>query len=301
MQPKTIAEQLFFTTVRIDTVAANGAQGSGTGFFFNHKIGGNEYLFVATNKHVVMGMREGRFSFLKQKDGQPTLGDGFNLHMGQQDWPKMWFGHPDANIDIAVCPLAPLLEFVKKQHGTDLFLRAVNTSMIPTPQQVTELDAVESVTFIGYPNGVWDSKNLLPVARRGTTASPIEVDFEGTPRFLIDASVFGGSSGSPVFILNHGSWATKEGGLVAGTRFYFVGVIAAVFFRTHLNQIIPVPIPTQVQPMAQQQEMIDLGIVFKARTVVETIEACLKAHNVDTSAPAPIPAPQAAPDPAPQA
>ncbi len=41
--------------------------------------------------------------------------------------------------------------------------------------------------------------------------------------------------------------------------------------------------------MAQQQEMIDLGIVFKARTVVETIEAFLKAHNVDTSNPAIIP------------
>jgi hypothetical protein len=93
-----------------------------------------------------------------------------------------------------------------------------------------------------------------------------------------------------VFILNQGSWGTKGGGLVAGNRLMFVGVIAAVFFRTHLNQIIPVPIPTQVQPMAQQQEMIDLGIVFKARTVVETIEAFLKARNIDLSAPAPQPA-----------
>lgn len=288
MQPKTIAEQLFFNTVRIDTVTANGAQGAGTGFFFGHKFGGDKQaLFVVTNKHVVMGMREGRFSFLKQKDGQPTLGDGFTLNVGPQDWPNMWFGHPDPNVDIAICPLVPLLEFVKQQHGTDLFFRAVETSMIPTEEQTRELDAVEPVTFIGYPNGVWDSKNLLPVARRGTTASPIEVDFEGTPRFLIDASVFGGSSGSPVFILNQGSFATKDGGFVVGSRFHFVGVIAAVFFRTHLNQIVPVPIPTQVQPMAQQQEMIDLGIVFKARTVVETIEAFIKARNIDTSAPAP--------------
>jgi hypothetical protein len=37
MQVKTIAEQLFFTTVRIDIVATNGGQGSGTGFFFSHK------------------------------------------------------------------------------------------------------------------------------------------------------------------------------------------------------------------------------------------------------------------------
>lgn len=192
----------------------------------------------------------------------------------------MWFGHPDPHVDIAICPMVPLLEFVKQQHGIDLFLRAVDTSMIPTEEQTRELDAIEPVTFIGYPNGVWDSKNLLPIARRGTTASPIEVDFEGTPRFLVDASVFGGSSGSPVFILNQGSFATKDGGFVVGSRFHFVGVIAAVFFRTQLNQIVPVPIPTQVQPMAQQQEMIDLGIVFKARTVVEAIEAFLKAHNV---------------------
>lgn len=224
-----------------------------------------------------MGMREGRFSFLKRKDGQPALGHGFNLHMGQQEWPKMCFGHPGANIDIAVCPLVPLLEFVKQQYGTDLFFRPVETRMIPTPQQGKELDAVESVTFIGYPNGVWDSRNLLPVARRGSTASPIEVDHEGTPRFLMDASVFGGSSGSPVFILNQGTYAMKEGGIAVGLRFHFVGVIAIVYFRKQTNQIVPVPIPTQVQLMAQQQEMIDLGIVFKACTVVETIGACPRA------------------------
>lgn len=285
MQVKTIAEQLFFTTVRIDTVAMDGTQGSGTGFFFNHKVEGNGYHFVVTNKHVVSNMREGRFSFLKQKDGLPTLGDGFNLHVGPQEWTKLWFGHPDTNIDIAICPLVPLVDFVEKQYGTNLFFRSVETAMIPTPQQIEELDAIESVTFIGYPNGIWDGKNLLPVARRGTTASPIEVDFEHTPRFLIDASVFGGSSGSPVFLLNHGTWATKQGNVAIGTRFYFVGVIAAVFFRTHLNEIIAVSIPTQVQPMARQQEMIDLGVVFKARTVVETIEAFLNAHNMGTLAP----------------
>jgi hypothetical protein len=32
MQVKTIAEQLFFTTVRIDTITVDGGHGSGTGF-----------------------------------------------------------------------------------------------------------------------------------------------------------------------------------------------------------------------------------------------------------------------------
>ena len=289
MQVQTIAEQLFFTTVRVDTVATNGGAGSGTAFLFLHKVGDQSYPFVVTNKHVVMGMREGALSFLQRKDMLPSLGHGFRLAI--QDWPQAWFGHPSADVDIAICPFAPLEAHIKEQNGLDLFYRYVSTEMIPTDEQAKDLDAVESVTFIGYPNGIWDSKNLLPVARRGTTASPIEVDFENTPRFLIDASVFGGSSGSPVFILNQGSYSHKNGGLVAGSRLFFVGVIAAVFYRTQLNEIIAVPIPTQVQPMSQHQEMIDLGIVFKARTVVETIEAFLTARGIPIVAP---PAPGAA-------
>lgn len=278
MEIDSIAEQLFFTTVRVDTIAKNGGAGSGTAFFFSYKRGETSYPFVVTNKHVVMDMHEGALSFLQRQDQAPQLGQGFRLRI--DDWHDAWFGHPSPDIDIAICPFAPIEAHIKQQHGIDIFYRHVSDEMIPTVEQAAKLDALESVTFIGYPNGVWDSKNLLPIARRGMTASPISVDFENTPRFLIDASVFGGSSGSPVFLMNQGMYTDKTGGTVIGSRLLFVGVIAAVFFRTQFNQIISVPIPTQVQPMAQQQEMIDLGIVFKARTVVETIEAFLKAKNV---------------------
>lgn len=278
MQPKSISEQLFFSTVRIDTCRDDGASGAGTGFFFTHDVGNVEYLFIVTNKHVVEGMCGGRLSFLKSHDALPTLGDGFRLEI--QGWPNSWFGHPDPEIDIAICPFCPLLRRINNHYGVDLFFRSVNRGMIPTPQQAAELDAIEMVTFIGYPSGVWDSKNLLPVARRGTTASPIEVDFENKPKFLIDASVFGGSSGSPVFILNEGAYATKSGGITVGSRFFFVGVVAESFFRTNYNEIIPVQIPTNTQPMAKQPEMIDLGIVYKARAVTETIDAFLESNGI---------------------
>ena len=280
MQIKSISEQMFFTTVRIETLATNGEQGCGTGFLFSYKSGDQQYPFVVTNKHVVMGNIQGSLSFIQRQEMSPALGQGFRIDI--QDWNERWFGHPSPDIDIAICPFKPLEVHIKQHSGISLFYRYVTSGMIPTQAQVEELDAIESVTFIGYPNGVWDRTNLLPIARRGTTASPIEVDFEGSPRFLIDASVFGGSSGSPVFILNQGAYPTKDGGTVIGSRFFFVGVIAAVFYRTQLNEIVPVPIPTQVKPMSQHQEMIDLGIVFKASTVVETIEAYLKANGIST-------------------
>ncbi|HEX6957762.1 MAG TPA: hypothetical protein VF194_07230 [Ferrovibrio sp.] len=286
MQVKTIADQLFFTTVRIDTVDAQGGRGSGTGFFFQYASADDKRLPVCvTNKHVVMGMREGSFTFVKEKDGQPALGEGMQLKVEPSDWGEMWFGHPDPKIDIAICPLLPLLDFVEQHYKTTVFYRSVGSQHLPTPDQLNELDAVEPVVFIGYPNGIWDSKNLLPVARRGTTASPIVVDFEQTPRFLVDASVFGGSSGSPVFVLNTGTWTTRTGGVVlGGQRLYFVGVIAAVFYREDFNRVVAVPIPTNVQPMVQQREMLDLGIVFKARTVVETIEAWVAANGAAADA-----------------
>ncbi|MEC5160441.1 MULTISPECIES: trypsin-like peptidase domain-containing protein [unclassified Janthinobacterium] len=278
MQVESMAENLFFTTVRIDTVSNDGNNGSGTGFLYTHRISETEHaIFIVTNKHVVEGMRAGALTFHQRKDGKPNLGNGFRLEV--HDWPQAWFGHPFKDIDIAILPFIPLEAHIKQQYNVDLFFRCVDSSMVPTPEQFELLDAIESVTFIGYPNGVWDKKNLIPVARRGTTATPLSVNFEGTPRFVIDASVFGGSSGSPVFILNQGMITDKRGNTSIASRVLFVGVVAAVFFRTALNEIIAVPIPTQTRPMVVQQEMIDLGVVFKAETVVETVKAYMKVRE----------------------
>lgn len=277
MNVTSIAEQLFFTTVRIDTVTDSGAQGSGTGFLYAQKYGDQTFPFVVTNKHVVRGMKAGWLNFLQRDGDKPKLGSGFRLEI--QGWPDAWFGHPSPEVDIAVCPFAPLENYIKQQNNVDLFYRYVGSELIPSQTAFHSVDAIESVTFIGYPNGIWDKSNFLPVARRGTTATPLVVDFENTPRFLIDASVFGGSSGSPVFLLNQGMYCDKSGTTNIGSRCFFLGVIASVFFRRQFNQIVAVPIPTHAQPMAEQQEMIDLGIVFKARTVVETVEAFLKEKN----------------------
>lgn len=83
-----------------------------------------------------------------------------------------------------------------------------------------------------------------------------------------------------MFLLNQGMYCDKSGNTNVGSRCFFVGVIASVFFRRQLSQSVAVPIPTYAQPMAEQQEMIDLGIVFKARSVVETVEAFLKAKYI---------------------
>ena len=279
MEVTSAAEQLFFTTIRIDTITSSGQGGSGTGFFFSYKKGEDIYLFIVTNKHVVDGASEVQFTFHQRDGSNPKIGERFELKVDLKSFPS--FGHFDDDIDIAIFPLVPMEQAIKKDYGIDIFYRYISDDMIPNQKQIDKIDALEAVTFIGYPNGLWDSKNLLPIARQGNTASPIAIDFEGEPKFIIDASVFGGSSGSPVFIFDQGSYIEKGGNLQAGTRLIFVGVIAAVFYHTEQNEIVSVPIPTKTVPMSVTTEKLDLGIVFKSRVVVETIEQFIKQNGVE--------------------
>lgn len=91
MQVDSIAEQLFFNTVRIDTIGLNGGAGAGTAFFFAYKRGDQHFPFVVANKHVVADVREGALWFLQRKDGEPSIGTGFRLRI--DDWSNAWFGH----------------------------------------------------------------------------------------------------------------------------------------------------------------------------------------------------------------
>lgn len=279
MEVQSVAEKLLFTTVRIDTVNGAGQPGSGTGFIFVHKIGKQHVPVIVTNKHVIQGFPRGSITFTIKENGKPKLGHGFRLEIAG-DFSRAWFGHSDPDIDVAVIPLAPLEEHLR-QCGVEVFYQFVSTDIVPSKKQVEELDTYEELVFIGYPNGIWDKKNLLPVMRTGTTATPLCVDFEGGPKFLMDASVFPGSSGSPVFLYNPGMYYSKTGNTTVGSRIMFVGVVAAVFFRNDVNDIVTIPIPTQNQKaVALSREMIDLGIVYKSHTIVETIEQLAKSKGM---------------------
>ena len=102
--------------------------------------------------------------------------------------------------------------------------------MIPSKEQMDKFSAIENITFIGYPSGLYDEKNKMSIIRQGITATPIWNNFKGEDVFLIDAGVFPGSSGSPVFIFNQGTYPTKDG-IALGNRLLFVGVISQTMLR----------------------------------------------------------------------
>ncbi|MHA1347952.1 MAG: S1 family peptidase [Candidatus Heimdallarchaeaceae archaeon] len=264
--------QLLYSTLRIEGQLPNSTS-VGTGFIVLYEKEDMKYLFIVTNKHVVNGASSGKFFFTKSDNGNnPLVGQRFDINI--TDFDKSWFFHP-AKIDIAICPLVPLLQQIEKANQK-VYFRSIPLSLIPTKEQEDKLTALEEIIFIGYPNAIYDTINLLPIIRKGTTATPIFIDYEGKPLFLIDASVFGGSSGSPVFIYNYGSYSTSEGNITVGTRIYFVGVVSKVFFNENNGKIEFLEVPTTQIPLVKTKQFLNLGMVIKSRVVVETIEEFLR-------------------------
>lgn len=270
MDVNSITKKLLFNTVRVDTVLEDGSEGSGTAFVVSHTHARGTNTFIVTNRHVIENVARGGLVFTQAQNGQPLLGQRFQLNI--DDFTAAWFTHPDPEVDLAVIPMRPL-EAAANEQGVELYYHAIDSRLAPDAATLNTLDALEEVLFVGYPSGVWDQINLMPILRRGTTATPMMLDFEGRPEFLIDAAVYPGSSGSPVFLYE----SEQSGALRGGTRgkFLFAGVVAAVFFREEANHLVPVPVPANNSGMVMGSEMIDLGLVIKAQAVTEAINAYL--------------------------
>ncbi len=269
MEINSITKKLLFNTVRVDTVLEDGSEGSGTAFVVNHSHSRGTTTFIVTNRHLVDGVRRGGLVFTQKRNGQPLFGQRFQLNI--EDFPHAWFMHPDPEVDLAIVPMRPL-EQAARDQGVELYYHAIDSRLAPDAATLRALDALEEVLFVGYPSGVWDQTNLMPILRRGTTATPMALDFEGRKEFLIDAAVYPGSSGSPVFVYQPDAMRPNQGG---GKKFLFAGVVAAVFFREEANHLVPAPVPANNHGMVMGSEMIDLGLVIKAEAVLEVINAYL--------------------------
>ena len=131
-----------------------------------------------------------------------------------------------------------------------------------------ELSVTQNVFFIGYPDDRFDKKNNLPLIRQGMIASHPKYDFNGAPLFIIDAQVFPGSSGSPVYI--DLSYENNKNGryILGGERiFKLLGIVSQTMIRNNKLQAIN----TTTEYYAK--EVLGLGIVFKSTAIRELVDA----------------------------
>jgi hypothetical protein len=278
----SLGSKLLFTTIRIVTEQNDGTQSSGTAFFVHFRVSETIGIPVLiTNKHVVENSWLGAFFVhLGVKDENGQLVPKFaSQPITLSDFQNRWIHHP-GNVDLCAMPFEPLRQEALAQ-GQEIFYQPLTEDFFPTTEILTNLSALEDILMVGYPIGLWDDVNNFPVLRRGITASHPIVDFQGKSIGLADIASFPGSSGSPILIINEGSF-TSQDGFCIGSRLIFLGVLYAGPQFTANGDIKIVEIPTAKTPISRTNIPTHLGYYVKAKeliTLKEHILSMLPAPN----------------------
>lgn len=266
MIPKSVEEQLLFSTLRLELLSEeNKLQCIGTGFLLSAKLNEQQsILLLISNKHVLESGKRIRILFHKKSpnDLGPELGRTYEVCLNHT---SLLIEHPDPDIDIACLNISYFINNLLNE----IYFKFVDESLLASFDE-EELDIAQRVFFIGYPDDRFDYVHNLPIVRAGIIASHPKIDFNGKKQFIIDAQVFPGSSGSPVIInLTYENYKNR---IVLGEhKIRLLGIVSATMIRYNQLKALPTNLSNLVST-----ETIGLGIVFKSTAIRELIDLVIK-------------------------
>lgn len=250
MAKKSFEHQIAYIAVRISIEAPNNAGTSiGTGFLYNAKLNdgtGRAITLLISNKHVFIDPKGKLSVSLNSKDENGEVLYGNIKTFESVNFHSVYYAHPDPEVDLACVNVSGIsYENVFYKNLNDAFLKDIDYEVVFPGSEVI---------FVGYPENRYDAVNNLPLIRKGSIASVPEIDFNGRGQVVIDAQVYQGSSGSPVFVAANGEYV-------------LLGVVSETMIRHSQLQTLPTALPA-----LGVQEIIGLGIVVKQKHVIELIE-----------------------------
>ena len=263
----TIADEMIFSTVKITTKTMKGEK-IGTGFIYKYEEDGKFWNFIITNRHVVDNAIEGKITFHKgeMNNGKNVLveGEAIDLNFNSNS-----FFYNDSSIDVAIMNVSPIYD----ENKDKMYMIVVSRVIIPNNDEIKmKISKIDELIFIGYPIGLWDSKNYIPIVRKGITSTPYHYDFEGEPIFLIDAAVFPGSSGSPVFVYRQGVDLDETTNNRIGEKIYFLGILSSRLEVTEEGKVSLKDIPSTIEAYVNIKQPVNIGVVYKDCAIKQIIK-----------------------------
>lgn len=264
----TLMELLMYATVRIECTTKNNHITAGTGYLFEFKQ--NEETnthtpVLITSKQVIRDAEKGKLIFTRENmDGDPD--DKKHYKVSLSKFEEKWTMHPDADVDLCALPIESYL-LKARAKGQELFYAPLEISMIPTEEEINDLNAMEEIVTVGYPDGLWDSINNKAVFRKGVTATRPKLDYNGKKEFMIDTACIPGTSGSPVVIVNENGYFDRNGNSYPdGMRLLFLGTLSAAPQVT--TDAVDVPSPRGASSYGPS----NFGLVIKSSRILELEE-----------------------------
>lgn len=239
----------------------------GTGFLYGRFLeindeGINNYnVFLISNKHVLEAQKR---IFVKFNPLADEPSKDFDIELIDNDGNKLWYGHPDPDIDVGAIRIIP--GFLREQQIDFNFFQSdlhIATIRDMKNAQVSEGD---SIFVLGFPMGIVSSQRQHVICRKGCI-SRVRDALEGRSKeFLIDASVFPGNSGGPVINspdMNciNGTKAIQKSDLIGIVKSYISFQDIAISQQTKRPRII-------------FEENSGLASVVPVDFIMETVEIC---------------------------
>jgi hypothetical protein len=264
-------KNLYYTTVRIQLFTEAGIDdGCGTGFFFHcHELDKNgqdsRVTLLITNRHVIEGAHIASLVLHlgPEENGIPT-GGLYDLDI--KDLDTEFKLHPNPDIDLCAMNITPYLSAIRAETGFSVHYQAFSEQHIPSTNDLKQIFPASDVFMVGYPDGLWDETNNLPITRKGVTASHPFYDFNGKSRGVVDIGTYAGSSGSPIILYEPGIPTYDS---PPEPIFHLLGILESFPFINAKGEVIEEHIPSTTEKSAVTKIPIHLGYYVKAEEIYE--------------------------------
>lgn len=241
----------------------------GTGVILGIPDDQSKTPWIVTAKHVFHDPTKNwdpdtiqlRFAWFEEKGIDEYLGIKINL---KKNGKRLWTPHPNNQVDLAAMPLI----IPKQEAGRD------SLPIIPLGNFATGADLYEgaAVLIFGFPGAVGPSFWTKALVRSGIIAWVHPSAPEEQP-LLIDAMVFPGNSGGPVFRIPTG--IDRYGNFIVGGKPSFLGIVSQ-----GRRQAVPltaggkeIELQGPAGPMKiVSEDWIGVGIVEPASKVLELLK-----------------------------
>lgn len=207
-------ETFFLSNVYLQYNPTNSTSSYGSGFFIFKKYDSlQSKIFLVTNKHVLPPEGVAKDLTIKFPYIEHNLFTSKELKISIFDTNKIYNKlikkHRNNEIDVAIIDVTEVLSSIKYK------IRPLSFDLLASNDDLTnnEIYIGDDILVLGYPDGIYDEKLLLPLVRSGIISSLPANDYHYNLNmrnkydlpstlhgFLIDAIIFPGSSGSMVIL-----------------------------------------------------------------------------------------------------